>query len=248
MGRMRGKVAIVTGAAKGIGRATAELLAREGAQVVIADIDVARGKAAAKRIGRRARFVHHDVRREDDWKSLVARVRREFGRCDVLVNNAGIYFIKPVAETTIEELDEIIDTNVRGVFLGMKHVAPWMARRKKGSIINISSQDGNAGAEGHTAYGGSKGAVRTMTKDVAIEYAKKGVRVNSIHPAYIRTGMARYGADATGQTLKQLGAEYPVGHIGEPIDVAYGALYLASDESRYVTGAELAIDGGALAQ
>ena len=248
MGRMRGKVVIVTGGARGIGRATAELLAREGARVVIADIDDSQGKATSRKIGRRARFVHHDVRREDDWKGLVAEVRKEYGRCDVLVNNAGIYLIKPLAETTAEELEEILATNVRGVFLGMKHVAPWMARRKRGSIVNLSSQDGNAGAEGHTAYGGSKGAVRTMTKDVAIEYAKKGVRVNSIHPAYIRTRMARYGARVTGQTLKELGEQYPVGHIGEPMDVAYGVLYLASDESRYVTGAELAIDGGALGQ
>src|SRR5688572_12051153 len=248
MGRMQGKVVIVTGGAKGIGRATAELLAREGARVVIADIDDAQGKATSRKIGRRSRFIHHDVRREDDWKALVEHARKEFGRCDVLVNNAGIYLIKPVAETTVEELEEILATNVRGVFLGMKHIAPWMAQRKKGSIVNLSSMDGNAGAEGHAAYGGSKGAVRTMTKDVAIEYAKKGVRVNSIHPAYIRTNMARYGAEVTDQTLKELGEEYPVGHIGEPIDVAYGVLYLASDESRYVTGAELPIDGGALAQ
>jgi NAD(P)-dependent dehydrogenase (short-subunit alcohol dehydrogenase family) len=248
MGRVQDKLAIVTGAAKGIGRATAELLAREGAQVVIADIDDAHGSATAKRIGRRAHFVHHDVRREDDWKALVEHARKEFGRCDVLVNNAGIYLIKPVAETTVEELEEILATNVRGVFLGMKHIAPWMAQRKKGSIVNLSSMDGNAGAEGHAAYGGSKGAVRTMTKDAAIEYAKKGVRINSIHPAYIRTAMARYGAEVTGQTLKELGEEFPMGHIGEPLDVAYGVLYLASDESRYVTGAELAIDGGALAQ
>jgi NAD(P)-dependent dehydrogenase (short-subunit alcohol dehydrogenase family) len=248
MRRMQGKVVIVTGGAKGIGRATAELLALEGAWVVIADIDDEQGQATSGKIGRRAHFMHHDVRREDDWEALVGHVGKEYSRCDVLVNNAGIYLIKPMADTTVEELEEILATNVRGVFLGMKHIAPWMARRKKGSIINLSSMDGNAGAEGHAAYGASKGAVRTMTKDAAIEYAKKGVRVNSIHPAYIRTGMARYGAEVTGQTLKQLGAEFPMGRIGEPIDVAYGVLYLASEESRYVTGAELVIDGGALAQ
>jgi NAD(P)-dependent dehydrogenase (short-subunit alcohol dehydrogenase family) len=122
-----------------------------------------------------------------------------------------------------------------------------MARQKKGSIINLSSMDGNVGPEGHAAYGGSKGAVRAMTKDAAIEFAARGVRVNSIHPAYIRTAMARYGAKVSGQSMDELGREFPLGHIGEPIDVAYGVLYLASDESRYVTGAELAIDGGALA-
>jgi NAD(P)-dependent dehydrogenase (short-subunit alcohol dehydrogenase family) len=247
-GRVQGKVVIVTGGAKGIGRATAELLAREGARLIIADIDETQGKLAAKKIGRRAQFVRHDVRREDDWEALVDHVKRKFRRIDVLVNNAGIYLIKPVAETTVEELENILATNVRGVFLGMKHFAPLMAQRKKGSIINISSMDANVGSEGHTAYGGSKGAVRTMTKDVALEYAKKGVRVNSIHPAYIRTGMARYGAKVYGQTLKQLGEEFPVGRIGEPMDVAYGVLFLASEESRYVTGAELVIDGGVLAQ
>ena len=247
MGRVQSKIAVVTGGAKGIGRATAELLVREGARVVIADLDEVRGKTAAKKI-RRAQFVRHDVRKEEDWQALADYVRTKFRRIDVLVNNAGIYLIKPVAETTVEDLEEILATNVRGVFLGMKHFAPLMAQGKRGSIINISSMDGNVGSEGHAAYGGSKGAVRAMTKDVAVEYAKKGVRVNSIHPAYIRTAMARYGAKVYGQTLKELGEEFPVGHIGEPIDVAYGVLFLASEESRYVTGAELAIDGGALAQ
>ena len=190
MGRVKGKVAIVTGGAKGIGRATAELLAHEGARVIIADIDAARGRAAATKIGRRARFVRHDVREEEDWKALVDQVRREFCRIDVLVNNAGIYLIKPVARTTVEEFENIHATNVRGVFLGMKHVAPVMARQRRGSIINIASMDGNVGSEGHTAYGGSKGAVRTMTKDVAVEYAKKGVRVNSIHPGLVHTPMS----------------------------------------------------------
>ena len=247
MGRVQGKIAVVTGGAKGIGRATVELLAREGARVIIADLDEARGKVTAKRI-RGVQFVRHDVREEDDWIALTDYVRTRFRRIDVLVNNAGIYLIKPVGETTVEELETILATNVRGVFLGMKHFAPFMAQRKSGSIINLSSMDGNVGSEGHTAYGGSKGAVRAMTKDVAIEYAKKGLRVNSVHPAYIRTAMAQYGAKVYGQTLKELGEEFPMGHIGEPIDVAYGVLFLASEESRYVTGAELAIDGGVLAQ
>jgi NAD(P)-dependent dehydrogenase (short-subunit alcohol dehydrogenase family) len=248
MGRVRGKVAIVTGGAKGIGRATATLLAREGARVIIADIDEAAGKATVRRIGRAAHFLRHDVRSEADWRSLVDQVMTRHRRIDVLVNNAGIYLIKPVADTTVEELEEIMAVNVRGVFLGMKHLAPLMARRKQGSIVNLSSMDGIVGSEGHTAYGASKGAVRTMTKDVAVEYARKGVRVNSIHPAYIRTGMARYGAHKEGKTLEGLGAEFPIGRIGEPIDVAYGVLFLASDESRYVTGAELAIDGAATAE
>ena len=148
-------------------------MAREGARVIIADLDEARGKAAANKIRRRAQFVRHDVRNEEDWTALADYLKRKFRRIDVLVNNAGIYLIKPVAETTVEDLEEILATNVRGVFLGMKHFAPLMAQRKRGSIINISSMDGNVGSEGHTAYGGSKGAVRAMTKDVAVEYAKK---------------------------------------------------------------------------
>jgi NAD(P)-dependent dehydrogenase (short-subunit alcohol dehydrogenase family) len=248
MDRVRDKVTIVTGGARGIGQATAAVLAEEGARVLIADIDEMRGKAAAAEIGEGAHFVRHDVRREEDWVSLLALATRKYRRIDVLVHNAGIYLIKPVAETTVEELEEILAVNVRGVFFGMKHVAPVMAGQKKGSIINISSMDGIVGSEGHTAYGGSKGALRTMTKDPAVEHARKGVRVNSIHPAYIRTDMALYGAKMSGQTLEELGSEFPVGYIGEPIDVAYSVLYLASDESRYVTGAKLAIDGAAMAE
>jgi len=246
-GRVQGKIAIVTGGGKGIGRTTAELLAREGARVIIADYDEKAGRAAAKAIGRSATFMLHDVRLEEDWQKLVAAMRKKFKRIDILVNNAGIYLIKPLAETTVDDLEGILATNVRGVFLGIKHVAPVMLRQKQGAIVNISSMDGNVGAEGLAAYGASKGAVRTLTKDAALEYAARGVRVNSIHPAYIRTDMARYGAKKEGQSLKQIGQEFPMKRIGEPEDVAYGVLYLASDESRYVTGAELAIDGGALA-
>jgi len=250
MGRLSEKVAIVTGAAGGIGRATALLLAREGATVLNVDIDERGGAETMALIvngGRNSVFFPYDVRSEEAWRLLVREACRDFGRVDVLVNNAGLYLIRDLARTTVEDLDEILSTNVRSVFLGMKHCAPVMAQQKRGSIVNISSMDGNVGSAGHTAYGGSKGAVRTMTKDVAIEYASHGVRVNSVHPGYIRTRMAEYGARVYGETLEELGAEFPMGHIGEPIDVAYGVLYLASDESRYVTGAELAIDGGALA-
>jgi NAD(P)-dependent dehydrogenase (short-subunit alcohol dehydrogenase family) len=250
MGRVSEKVAIVTGAAAGIGRAAALLLAREGAAVIVVDVDETGGAETSQVIannGAKSAFFPYDVRSEEAWRLLVREVTAGFGRIDVLVNNAGIYLIRDLARTTVEDLDEILTTNVRSVFLGMKHCAPVMAHQKRGSIVNVSSMDGNVGSAGHTAYGGSKGAVRTMTKDVAIEYAGHGVRVNSIHPGYIRTKMAEYGARVYGETLEELGAEFPMGHIGEPIDVAYGVLYLASDESRFVTGAELAIDGGALA-
>ena len=250
MDRVKGKVAIVTGAARGIGRATARLLASEGARVIVADIDEAGGQQTVGEItasGGQALFIRHDVRAEDDWGRLVRQVRDTFDRIDVLVNNAGIYLIKDFTDTTLEDLEQILRTNVSGVFLGMRACAPVMAGQGQGSIINLSSMDGNVGSAGHTAYGGSKGAVRTMTKDVAIEYARRGVRVNSVHPGYIRTPMAEYGARVYGETIEQLGEGFPVGHIGEPIDVAYGVLYLASDESKFVTGSELIIDGGATA-
>lgn len=246
--RVQGKLAIVTGGARGIGYAIASLLAKQGARVVIADIDEAQGNAAVKRIGAMARFERLDVRSEADWMALAKSVERQHRRIDVLVNNAGIYLIKPIAETTYEELEDILAVNVRGVFLGMKHIAPAMARRRTGSIVNLSSMDGIVASEGLAAYSASKGAVRLMTKAVALEYATKGVRVNSIHPAYIRTRMARYGARRTGKSLAQLGKEFPIGRIGEPVEVAYAALYLASDESRFVTGAELVIDGAATAE
>jgi NAD(P)-dependent dehydrogenase (short-subunit alcohol dehydrogenase family) len=250
MGRVSEKVAIVTGAGAGIGRATALLLAREGATVLAVDLDERAGAETAGLIvngGRKSTFHACDVRSEEAWRLLVREACDQFGRVDILVSNAGIYLIRDLARTTLEDLDEVLRTNVYGVFLGMKYCAPVMAQQKRGSIVNICSMDGNVGSAGHTVYGASKGAVRTMTKDVAIEYAAHGVRVNSIHPGYIRTRMAEYGARVYGETLEELGAEFPMGHIGEPLDVAYGVLYLASDESRFVTGAELAIDGGALA-
>jgi NAD(P)-dependent dehydrogenase (short-subunit alcohol dehydrogenase family) len=252
MDRVRNKVCLVTGAARGIGRATAELLVREGGTVYLSDLDEPAGEAAAKEIAGatdagRVRFVPLDVREEPAWEQAVARVLADQGRIDVLVNNAGVYLIKPLPDCTHADLEHVFATNVRGTFLGMRHAAPIMAAHGGGSIVNLSSMDANVGSEGHTVYGGSKGAVRAMTKDVAIEYAKQKVRVNSVHPGYIHTEMAEYGARYYGESIAELGKEFPVGHIGRPIDVAYAVLYLASDESRFVTGAELAVDGGALA-
>lgn len=251
MGRVSGKVAIVTGGGLGIGRATAELLAEEGARVAVTDIDEEAGRETVARIdadGYQAAFFKHDVAEEDQWKRVVERVNDAFGPPTVLVNNAGIYLIEPMEEMTVEEWRRLMDINVTGVFLGMKHCAPTMREQGGGSIVNLSSVAGLIGAGDHTCYGASKGAVRIMTKDAALELAEDGIRVNSVHPAYIDTQMADYGAEVRQATKEELGALHPIGHIGEPLDVAYGVLYLASDESKFVTGSELVIDGGYTAQ
>ena len=251
MNRVASKVAIVTGAGAGIGLSCAGLLAKEGARVVLTDVQENAVREAAARItadGGRAVALRHDVADERQWETVVRKAVDAFSRIDVLVNNAGIYFIKDLVDTSVENTERMFRVNVLGVFLGMKSCAPVMERGGGGSIINLSSVAGLIGAASHVAYGASKGAVRIMTKDVAIEYARRGVRVNSVHPAYIRTQMAEMGARARGIGVDQLGEAFPTGTIGEPIDVAYGVLYLASDESRFVTGSELVVDGAATAQ
>lgn len=247
MARAQGKVAIVTGAGSGIGRACCLGLAEEGAKVVVTDISEERGRETVAQIeagGGEGLFLRHDVTREDQWESVVARAKETYGGLDVLVNNAGIYLIKALNETTLEEWNDLMAVNVTGVFLGMKHAAPVMAEGGGGSIVNMSSVAGLMGVSGHALYGASKGAVRIMTKDVAMEYAASQVRVNSVHPGYINTGMAEYGATTAGTDIEGLGRLYPLGRIGEPDDVANMVLYLASDEARYLTGGEFVVDGG----
>lgn len=251
MGRVQGKIALVTGAGRGIGAECARLLAEEGATVYLSDRDDGPGEEAAAEVceaGGDAYFVHLDVTREEDWERVVAEIRDEHGRIDILVNNAGLYFIASMSESSLECAREIFDTNVFGTFLGMKHVAPLMVSAGAGSIINMSSMDSISGAAGFTVYGGSKGAISTMTRDAAMEFADAQVRVNSVHPGYIRTRMAEYGARKEDTDLEGLAEQFPLGCIGEPIDVAYGVLYLASDEARWVTGSQLRIDGGATAE
>ncbi len=251
MGRVEEKIAIVTGGAKGIGRATVELLAEEGARVAVTDVDTEAGRETAEAVqgaGGEAAFFEHDVASEADWERVVLEVQESFGAPDILVNNAGIYRITPIEEETVEDWRRLMDVNVTGVFLGMKHCTPLMREQGQGSVINVSSVAGLVGVSGHACYGASKGAVRTMTKDAAIELAEAGVRVNSIHPAYIDTQMADYGAEAQDASKEELEAMHPIGHMGEPDDVAYAALYLASEESTFVTGTELVLDGGFTAQ
>ncbi|RAL22525.1 SDR family NAD(P)-dependent oxidoreductase [Thermoflavimicrobium daqui] len=249
--RLENKVAIITGAGTGIGKETALLFAREGAKIVITDINEDSGNQAVKDIqshGGEAIFIRLDVSKEEDWKKVTEKTIHSFGKVDILFNNAGIYIIKPLAEIQLEEWNRLMSINVTGVFLGMKHIMPLMAKQKKGSVINASSIAGLMGAPGHVLYGASKGAVRIMTKDAAIEYAPTGVRVNSIHPGYIDTGMAEYASKVTGSTKDELGKEFPMGRLGTVKDVANMVLFLASDESSYTTGAEFVIDGGATAR
>jgi NAD(P)-dependent dehydrogenase (short-subunit alcohol dehydrogenase family) len=250
--RVENKVAIVTGGAKGIGEASCRMLAKEGAFVVVTDIDEADGRALAVQIqdaGNRAEFRHLDTSDEAEVQSVVNAVYEEHGRIDVLVNNAGISGPKqPTHEIALEDWQQLMDVNLKGVFLCTKHVVRCMLKSGGGSIVNLSSIAGLVGIPTVPPYCAAKGAVRLMTKADALLYAKDKIRVNSIHPAYIWTPMVEALAKETGPDVetfrKQSGEQHPVGHMGEPDDIAYGVLYLASDESKFMTGAELVIDGG----
>lgn len=246
MERVKDKVALITGGANGIGKATAKKLASEGAKVAITDIDVENGEKIAKELQNEGevKFYEMDVTNEEHWQKIPGKVEEDLGKINVLHNNAGIYIIKSVKDTTSEEFDKLMNINVKGVFLGMKYCAPLIEKNGGGSIINMSSVAGLVGVAGHTIYGGSKGAVRIMNKDVATEYAKKNVRVNSVHPGYIDTGMADYGAQTMNLSKEDLDKMHPMGHMGQPEDVANAVLFLASDESRFITASELVIDGG----
>ena len=248
MGRIDGKVAIVTGGALGMGKATSLLFAREGAKVVVTDIKEKEGKAvveAIKQAGGEAIFLKHDVTKENEWKAVVDKAIGEFGQVDVLVNNAGILLLKGCRDTSVEELDLVLNINVKGVFLGCKHVLPAMQKAGSGSIINISSIYGLIGAPGGVAaaYQASKGAVRILTKSVAAEYAPHNIRVNSIHPGYIETPMTSDITESPEMKTAVMGPTI-LGRTGRPEEVANGTLFLASDDASYVNGAEFVIDGG----
>lgn len=255
MERVRGKVAIVTGAALGLGRASALMLAHEGARLVVTDIrepDGAKVRDEVIAAGGEAVFLRHDVASEADWISVIEVAQDRFGSLDVLVNNAGVALAANVEETSLEQWRWLMSINLDGVFLGVKHAVAAM-KQEGGSIINLSSIEGLIGDPNLTAYNASKGGVRLLTKSAALHCARAGykIRVNSIHPGYIKTPMvdAYVAAQADPQFVAaELNRLHPLGHIGEPDDIAHGVVYLASDESKFVTGAELVIDGGYTAQ
>ncbi|HEU0274069.1 MAG TPA: glucose 1-dehydrogenase [Candidatus Udaeobacter sp.] len=250
--RLRHKVAVVTGAALGIGRATAILFSREGAKVAVTDLRDSDGKPLVETIesdGGEAAYWHLDVAREKQVKHVFKKIHERFGKIDVLVNNAGIAGAdKPTHKITEEEWDSVQAVNVKGVFFCTKHVIPFMRKAGGGSIINLSSIYGLIGAADVPPYHASKGAVRLMTKNDALLYAKDRIRVNSVHPGYIWTPMVESIGNTSGKGMeafrREIDALHPLGHIGEPNDIAYGIVYLASDESKFVTGSELVIDGG----
>ena len=258
MARLEGKATIVTGGAEGIGETTAKMFAQEGAKVVVADINHEKGEKVAEGIcqgGGDAVFNHLDVRQEDDWKSVIEATIKKYGKVNVIVNNAGISMPKDLELTTLDEWNNIFSINSTGVFLGVREGILAMKDSKEPcSIVNRSSIGGQIADPELSAYCASKGAVTILTKAAALYCAKKGynIRVNSVHPGWIRTPMAEYEARGMGYEpedfFAEIGKVHPLGWIGEPIDVAYLDIYLASDESRWVTGSEFTVDGGYTAQ
>jgi NAD(P)-dependent dehydrogenase (short-subunit alcohol dehydrogenase family) len=247
MGRVQDKVVLVTGAGSGIGRATARLLAAEGATVIVSDINAAGGQETVQQIGGKARFEEHDTSHEDDWKRIVDGILEREGKLNGLVNNAGIAGPYPATfETeTLEQWRRMLAVNVEGVFLGCKYGVPALRQSGGGSIVNTSSLAAFLGTPDLSAYGASKGAVRQFTKTVAMDCARKGykVRCNSVHPGVILTPMGEKVLPGE-KVRERMRKRIPIGDFGQPEDIAYGILYLISDEARFVTGAELVIDGG----
>lgn len=254
MGRVEGKVAIVTGTASnpGLGRATALALGREGARLIVTDIDIAGAEDTARTIreaGGEALALEQDVTREAGWETVIATAIDAFDRLDVLVNNAGIAILKPIAELTLADWNRQLEVNLTSVFLGCRYALAAMRRTGGGSIINLSSVAGLVGLQTCAAYGASKGGVRLLSKTVAIEGGPDNVRCNSVHPGVIWTNMQAQAAGTTDPAKAEVGASrIPLGRMGQPDDIANCIVYLASDESSYVTGAEFTVDAGMTAQ
>jgi 3alpha(or 20beta)-hydroxysteroid dehydrogenase len=238
MGRLDGKVALITGAARGQGEAEARLFVREGAKVVLTDVLDEDGSIVAKDLGSDARYRHHDVGSAEDWSAAVSEAIDAFGKLDVLVNNAGIHHVTPIEQETLEEFERTIRVNLYGTFLGIQAAIPAMRAAGGGSIVNISSLAGMKGIPGHGAYGASKWAVRGLTRTAANELGKDKIRVNSVHPGPIKTAMIGGLTDFS---------FLPLGRAGEVDEVANLVLFLASDESSFITGNEHIIDGGSYA-
>lgn len=250
MARLEGKVALISGGARGQGAVEARMFAEEGASVVIGDILDEQGRqteAELQELGYDVTYVHLDVTSESDWESAVQAAVSTYGKLDILLNNAGILIRKNIEETTEEDWDRIFSVNAKGVFLGTKAAIPAMRENGGGSIINISSTAGLVGSpNGSASYTATKGAVRLFTKSTAIQHAREGIRCNSIHPGPIETDMiADTLNDPANMALRM--QRLPLGRVGKPSEIAYGAIYLASDESSFVTGSEVVIDGGTTA-
>ncbi len=257
MDRVKNKVALITGGSLGLGACAAELLAREGAKIVVTDVRDKEGEEIAARInaaGGQARFLHHDVADEAAWIEAVGTAVSIFGRLDILVNNAGIGPTGTIENTSFSDYRKLMSINMDGVFLGVKYGIKAMKEcGSAGSIVNLSSIEGLIGDPDLAAYNASKGGVRLLTKSAALHCAltRTGIRVNSIHPGYILTPMVRGICDESADgaaKMAALAALHPVGHLGAPEDIGWGIVYLASDEAKFITGAELVIDGGYTAQ
>lgn len=246
MERVKSKVAIVTGGAQGLGEAAVERLVKEGAYVILSDANKTTGSITAAKYG--ATFFAHDVRVENQWESLMSDTLAKYGRLDILVNNAGVFNSCPVDEMPLEDFRKVIDINLTGCFLGCKHGVRSMKHNpegKGGSIVNLSSVTGLRGQLGGAAYASSKGGVRLLTKTVAIENATHQIRCNSVHPGTMHTPMVQALIDAAGdEAVAQIESQTPIGRLGEPSDIGDMVLFLASDESKYITGAEMVVDGG----
>ena len=248
--RLEGKVALISGGARGMGAVEAKLFSSEGAKVVIGDVLDAEGQGVEAEInesGGECVFIRLDVTASEDWQAAVDLAVGRFGRLDILVNNAGISNRATLEDTSDEAWDRMLDINAKGVFLGTRHAIPAMRNSGGGSIINISSIYGLIGSRTSAAYHASKGAVRLLTKATAIQHASENIRCNSVHPGFIQTPMTETSFSDP-EHRERLIANTPIGRLGVPEDIAKGVLYLASDESSYVTGAELVIDGGFTAQ
>lgn len=249
-GRLEGKVALVTGGASGIGAETARVYAREGAKVAVTDVNDNMGREVQQEIGDAALYARLDTRNEGEWQAVVKQTVDAFGRLDILVNAAGVPGRRPdgsgspkIDEQDLADWNRVMDVNSTGIFLGMKTSIPEMRKVGGGSIINISSIYGLVGSVNSAAYHASKGSVRLATKSAALQYGAENIRVNSVHPGMVTTGMNRDVNEDPVLSIPRL-ATTPMGRFGQPIDIANGCLFLASDESGWMTGAELVIDGG----